>query len=75
LKNADSANNLRLRIKLAEGDGLESSQNSSQAESSFNASSAFSELSLEKTEDEKIADERQAIENAGLEHFQNRKKS
>jgi twitching motility protein PilU len=74
LKNADSANNLRLRIKLAEGDGLESSQNSSQTESSSNASSAFSGLSLEKTEDEKMADERQAIEDAELEHFQNRKK-
>jgi twitching motility protein PilU len=74
LKNADSANNLRLRIKLAEGDGPESSQNSSQTESSSNASSAFSGLSLEKTEDEKMADERQAIEDAELEHFQNRKK-
>jgi twitching motility protein PilU len=73
LKNADSANNLRLRIKLAEGDGPESSQNSSQTESSSNASSAFSGLSLEKTEDEKMADERQAIEDAELEHFQNRK--
>jgi twitching motility protein PilU len=75
LKNADSANNLRLRIKLAEGNGPESYQNSSQAESSSNASSAFSGLSLEKTEDEKMADERQAIEYAELEHFQNRKKS
>ncbi|MFQ3170455.1 MAG: twitching motility protein PilU [Oleispira sp.] len=75
LKNADSANNLRLRIKLVEGDGPESYQNSSQSESSSNEPSAFSGLSLEKTEDEKMADERQAIEDAELEHFQNRKKS
>jgi twitching motility protein PilU len=75
LKNADSANNLRLRIKLAEGDNPEgSTQASSQPTSSAKDASAFEGLSLEKTDEEKQADEKRAIEDAELERFQARKK-
>jgi twitching motility protein PilU len=69
LKNADSANNLRLRIKLAEGDGVGSAQAAKPSGSYSQQASAFAGLSLEKTEEEKIADEKQAIENAELERF------
>jgi twitching motility protein PilU len=75
LKNADSANNLRLRIKLAEGDNPEgSTQANSQPTSSAKEASAFEGLSLEKTDEEKRADEKRAIEDAELERFQARKK-
>ena len=75
LKNADSANNLRLRIKLAEGDNPEgSTQASSQPTSSAKEASAFEGLSLEKTDEEKQADEKRAIEDAELERFQARNK-
>jgi twitching motility protein PilU len=75
LKNADSANNLRLRIKLAEGDNPEgSTQENSQPTSSAQEASAFEGLSLEKTDEEKRADEKRAIEDAELERFQARKK-
>ena len=70
LKNADSANNLRLRIKLAEGDGVGSAQEAKPSDSSSQEASAFSGLSLEKTEEEKRADEKQALEDAELERFQ-----
>jgi twitching motility protein PilU len=71
LKNADSANNLRLRIKLAEGGGLVgSAQEAKPSDSSYQEASAFAGLSLEKTEEEKRTDEKQAIENAYLERFQ-----
>jgi twitching motility protein PilU len=71
LKNADSANNLRLRIKLAEGGGpVGSVQEAKPSDSSAQEASAFAGLSLEKTEEEKRADEKQAIENTELEHFQ-----
>jgi twitching motility protein PilU len=75
LKNADSANNLRLRIKLAEGDGIGSAQAANPSGSSSQQASAFAGLSLEKTEEEKIADEKQAIENAELERYKNSKNS
>jgi twitching motility protein PilU len=77
LKNADSANNLRLRIKLAEGDTPgEASPASSQSTSGTAEPSAFEGLSLEKTDEEKMADERRAIEDAELERFQaSRKKN
>lgn len=75
LKNADSANNLRLRIKLAEGDNPEgSTQASSPPTSSAQEASAFEGLSLEKTDEEKQADEKRAIEDAELERFQARNK-
>jgi twitching motility protein PilU len=75
LKNADSANNLRLRIKLAEGDiPGEASPASSQSASGTAEPSAFEGLSLEKTDEEKIADEKRAIEDAELERFQASKK-
>ncbi len=77
LKNADSANNLRLRVKLAEGDvagepgaassGEEKSEGTKQA-------SAFEGLSLEKTEEEKQEDERRALEDEELERLQNSRK-
>jgi twitching motility protein PilU len=71
LKNADSANNLRLRIKLAEGGGpVGSVQEAKPSDSSAQEALAFAGLSLEKTEEEKRADEKQAIENTELEHFQ-----
>jgi twitching motility protein PilU len=78
IKNADSANNLRLRIKLAEGEGATGSDRpvneTSESASSVEAPSAFAGLSLEKTDEEKAADEKRAIEDAELERFQNRKK-
>lgn len=75
LKNADSANNLRLRIKLAEGDsGGGTSSGTTQAASGTKTSSAFEGLSLEKTEEEKGEDEKRAIEDAELERFQNSRK-
>jgi twitching motility protein PilU len=76
LKNADSANNLRLRIKLAEGDGpVGSAQQAKLSDSSSQEVSAFAGLALEKTEEEKRADEKQAIENAELERYKNSKSS
>ncbi|MFT6113221.1 MAG: twitching motility protein PilU [Oleispira sp.] len=76
LKNADSANNLRLRIKLAEGDGpVGSTQQAKLSDSSSQEVSAFAGLALEKTEEEKRADEKQAIENAELERYKNSKNS
>jgi twitching motility protein PilU len=71
LKNADSANNLRLRIKLAEGGGpVGSAQEAKPFDLSSHQALAFAGLSLEKTEEEKRTDEKQAIENAELERFQ-----
>jgi twitching motility protein PilU len=76
LKNADSANNLRLRIKLAEGDGpVGSTQQAKLSDSSSQEVSDFAGLALEKTEEEKRADEKQAIENAELERYKNSKNS
>jgi twitching motility protein PilU len=68
LKNADSANNLRLRIKLVEGDGPTGDGHDGGATSK--EPSAFDGLSLEKTDAEKQEDERKAIEDAELERFQ-----
>lgn len=76
LKNADSANNLRLRIKLAEGDGPAeepTAAESGKAEA-VKKPSAFEGLSLEKTEEEKQEDERRALEDAELERLQNSRK-
>ncbi len=73
LKNADSENNLRLRIKLAESE--EGSEEAGQVESSTKAPSAFDGLSLEKTDEEKEADEKRAIEDAELENFKNSRKT
>jgi twitching motility protein PilU len=71
LKNADSANNLRLRIKLAEGGSpVGSVQEAKPSDFSAQEASAFAGLSLEKTEEEKRADEKQTIDNADPEHFQ-----
>jgi len=68
LKNADSANNLRLRIKLAEGD--DETEDSSSGGAANKSSSAFEGLSLEKTDAEKQQEERKALEDAELERFQ-----
>ncbi len=65
LKNSDSANNLRLRIKLAEG----GSAGEDASGDSGKSSSAFEGLSLEKTDSEKQEEERQAQENAELDRF------
>jgi twitching motility protein PilU len=75
LKNADSANNLRLRIKLAEGDGpADAGASSEQKTETKKAPSAFEGLSLEKTDEEKQEDERRALEDAELERLQNSRK-
>lgn len=75
LKNADSANNLRLRIKLAEGDGpAEAGASSEEKTETKKAPSAFEGLSLEKTDEEKQEDERRALEDAELERLQNNRK-
>jgi twitching motility protein PilU len=66
LKNADSVNNLRLRIKLAEGD----SPAGSDGGANNNEPSAFDGLSLEKTDAEKQEEQRQALEDEELERFQ-----
>jgi twitching motility protein PilU len=68
LKNADSANNLRLRIKLAEGD--DETEGSAREGASNQSTSAFAGLSLEKTDAEKQEEERKALEDAELERFQ-----
>ncbi|MBL4796239.1 MAG: PilT/PilU family type 4a pilus ATPase [Oleispira sp.] len=68
LKNADSANNLRLRIKLAEGDGPAESNRGSGGTSK--EPSVFDGLSLEKTDAEKQEEQKQALEDAELERFQ-----
>ncbi len=57
LKNADSENNLRLRIKLAESDDEKAASQ---------ASSGLAGLSLEKTHEEKEEEERIAKEDAEL---------
>ena len=57
LKNADSENNLRLRIKLAESEGAQAAEE---------ASSVLAGLSLEKTHEEKEEEERVAREDAEL---------
>jgi len=66
LKNADSANNLRLRIKLAETDN----PTGGGTDEATKEASAFDGLSLEKTDAEKKAEERKAVEDAELERFQ-----
>lgn len=68
LKNADSANNLRLRIKLAEGDAVSGSTDGGAP--THKEPSAFDGLSLEKTDAEKEEDARKALEDAELERFQ-----
>ena len=68
LKNADSANNLRLRIKLAEGDAGPGGSDTDGSGSK--EPSAFDGLSLEKTDAEKQEDARKAQEDAELERFQ-----
>ncbi len=74
LKNADSANNLRLRIKLAEGDGATDTTGSEEQAEAAKEPSAFEGLSLEKTDEEKQADEQRALEDAELERLQNNRK-
>lgn len=75
LKNADSANNLRLRIKLAEGDGATGSATTEgESKSTNKPSSAFDGLSLEKTAEEIEAEERLAIEDAELARLQSSRK-
>lgn len=72
IKNADSANNLRLRIKLAEKEspsaGRQSSSGSHQKTSSAfdKPSSEFAGLSIERTDEEQQEEERIALEEAEL---------
>jgi hypothetical protein len=52
LSNADSANNLRLRIKLAEGNAVPSVEDAKKASTTAsNTDSGFGELSLEAIEE------------------------
>lgn len=74
LKNADSANNLRLRIKLAEREEAGESPSHQPDKSSSKEPSGFEGLSLEKTAEEMLADEKKAIEDAELERFKANKK-
>ena len=74
LKNADSANNLRLRIKLAEREEAGESLSHQPDKSSSKEPSGFEGLSLEKTAEEMLADEKKAIEDAELERFKANKK-
>lgn len=74
LKNADSANNLRLRIKLAEREGAGESASDQPDKSSAKVPSEFEGLSLEKTDEEMLAEEKKAIEDAELERFKTNKK-
>jgi twitching motility protein PilU len=67
LKNADSENNLRLRIKLAAGESVEAPSSPS------SSGSSLAGLSLEKTDEEKAEEERLAIEEAELAAFKNKK--
>lgn len=67
LKNSDSANNLRLRIKLAEGSNM--GEDTSSGGHKGKADSVFEGLSLEKTDSEKQEEEREAMEDAELERF------
>jgi len=67
LKNSDSANNLRLRIKLAEGSNM--GEDISSGSHKGKADSVFEGLSLEKTDSEKQEEERKAMEDAELERF------
>ncbi len=69
LKNADSANNLRLRIKLAEGGSADDGRSVGE-DGSKKEPSAFDGLSLEKTDAEKQEEEKKALEDAELERFQ-----
>ena len=74
LKNADSANNLRLRIKLAEREGTGESASDQPDKSNAKVPSEFEGLSLEKTDEEMLAKEKKAIEDAELERFKTNKK-
>jgi twitching motility protein PilU len=65
LKNSDSANNLRLRIKLAEGGSVGEDSSADGGKST----SAFEGLSLEKTDSEKQEEERQTLEDEELARF------
>lgn len=67
LKNADSENNLRLRIKLAAGESVEAPSSDSKSGGSLAG------LSLEKTDEEKAEEERLAIEEAELAAFKSKK--
>ena len=71
LKNADSPNNLRLRIKLAEREKGGESPSDQPVKSSAKESSGFEGLSLEKTAEEQEAEERKAMEDSELERLQN----
>lgn len=77
IKNADSANNLRLRIKLAEKEspsaGRQSSSGSHQKTSSAfdKPSSEFAGLSIERTDEEQQEEDRIALEEAELARLKN----
>lgn len=56
ISNADSANNLRLRIKLAEGEDVKEEVEQEKAETTEEYGASFGELTLEEIEDEEEED-------------------
>lgn len=75
IKNADSANNLRLRIKLAENDNApEAVSHQKQGTVNESSVSAFEGLSLEKTEEEQREETRKALDTEEIERMRNNNK-
>lgn len=75
IKNADSANNLRLRIKLAENENApEASSHQKQEAATASSSSTFEGLSLEKTDEEQREENRKALEAEEFERMRNNHK-
>ena len=74
IKNADSANNLRLRIKLAEGDAPAANNTQKREAVSAKPVSEFEGLSLEKTEEEKREEQRKALEAEEFERMRNNRR-
>ena len=77
IKNADSANNLRLRIKLAEKESSAHSGGSHHVDDaeSGETSSGFAGLSLEKTDEERREEEIKALEDEELERLKNNRRN
>lgn len=72
IKNADSANNLRLRIKLAENERApEVSSYQKQESATASSSSSFEGLSLEKTDEEQREEKRKALDAEEFERMRN----
>ncbi len=75
LKNADSANNLRLRIKLAEKGQSGTAIADNHTSESTGTASDFAGLSLEKTDEEKREEEIKALEQEELERLNSNRRN